>query len=73
MVGVAVEEDDRGVVEAEVLLAIREEDGAEAGVDDVVLEPCVLPPEEHPARTNPAAAQALTARTNGREAGTARR
>ena len=70
VVGVDVDETDGGFVGAGLLLAIREEDGA---VVDAVPAPCVLPPEEHPARTNPETAQALTARMNGREAGTTRR
>lgn len=77
--GFAVEDGERGVdgvdEDVDVLLGIRD---VEAGdvllvVEDPEPSPCVLPPEEHPARTNPATAQALAARTNGREAATARR
>lgn len=75
LVGLAVEEDDRGEVNVVVLLGIRDVEVAEVvvGADDAVPPLCVLPPEEHPVRTNPEATQALTAHTNWREAGTARR
>lgn len=63
-VGVAVVEDDRGVVDA--LRGIRETEDAEvpSEADDAVPTPCVLPFEEHPASTKPETAQALTARMN---------
>lgn len=71
LVGVAVDE-DCGVEDADVLLGALDARVAELLLTADVA-PCVLAPEEHPARTIPQTAQALTARTNRRGADTARR
>lgn len=76
LVGFAVEEGDRDVVDVDALLGIRDVEvaGALVEVGDAVLPlPCVLPSEEQPARANPVTTQTLAARTNWREAGTDRR
>ena len=76
--GFAVLEDDLevdDVDDVDELLGIRDVEVAAVPIgDDGVGPPAsVPPPEEHPARTNPEMTQPLTARTNWREAGTARR
>jgi hypothetical protein len=75
LLGFVAEEGECVVEDVEVLLGIRDvdlEDVREA-VEDAEPSPCVVPLDEHPARANPATAQTLAARTNRREAATARR
>lgn len=71
----AVEEGERVVEDVDVPLGILGVDVADVlvAVEDAEPSPCVLPPEEHPARTNPETAHTLAARTNRREAATDRR
>lgn len=73
--GFTVEDVDDDVEDGveEDLLGIRAADVADEPVDEGEPPPCVVPPEEHPATTNPDTTHTLAARMTCREAATDRR